>query len=344
MEIILGIIAGVLILPTAGFLYEAFFSARERRQFVAHPPAERIDIGGRKLHYWLEGKQHDAPTVILEAGAGSNSLDWSVAQPKISEYARTLAYDRAGLGWSDPADDGRKPENIVSDLKALLNALGEKPPYVLVGHSFGGLYVRKYAETYPDEVAALVLVDSSHPQMLKDEDRQGEITRLKRVQQFKRFGMLRLLIKRILTRLEELPEAERKRYVAMTMHDTSESLTEVAPVLRDGVELTDDLGDLPLVVVCRSVTEEASSSRRWHEYQKDLLDLSTNTRFFVGERGSHFVQMTESDLVAQAVLAALAKAGFRDAGDEPVAALDVNDDAEAIEVDEMGESDEPDDS
>lgn len=341
MEIILGIIAGILILPTGGFLYEAFFSARERRKFVAHPPAELIDIGGRKLHYWLDGEEHDAPTVILEAGAGSNSLDWSVAQPKISEHARTLAYDRAGLGWSDPANDKRMPENIVSDLKALLNALGEKPPYVLVGHSFGGMYARKYAETYPDEVAALVLVDSSHPQMLKDEDRQGEITRLKRVQQFKRFGMLRLLIKRILTRLDKLPESERKRYVAMTLHDTGESLTEVEPVLRDGIDLMDDLGDLPLVVVCRAVTEESSSSRRWHEYQKDLLNLSTNTRFFVGERGSHFVQMTESDLVTQAVLVALAKAGFRDAGDEAVAALDVT---ESHEDDEMGESDEPDNS
>jgi pimeloyl-ACP methyl ester carboxylesterase len=103
-----------------------------------------------------------APTVILEAGGGGFAIDWSLVQPEIARATRVCAYDRARYGWSDPSPVAEMPANVVRDLHALLAAAGEKPPYVMVGHSMGGVYVRIFQRRYPDEVAGMVLSDPSH--------------------------------------------------------------------------------------------------------------------------------------------------------------------------------------
>jgi pimeloyl-ACP methyl ester carboxylesterase len=100
-------------------------------------------------------------TVILEAGASSFSLDWSLVQPEIAKTNRVCSYDRARMGWSDPGGF-ETAANIVRDLKALLTASAEKGPYVLVGASMGGIYVRLFQMRYPDDVAGMVLVDPTH--------------------------------------------------------------------------------------------------------------------------------------------------------------------------------------
>jgi len=133
---------------------------------IGPAPGRLIDIGGRKLHVNCTGPStavgpsgRTGPTVILEAGASSFAIDWSLVQPEIARTHRVCAYDRAGFGWSDPRKDVETPSRIVTDLHALLEAAGEKPPYVMVGASAGGLYVRLYQLAYPTQVVGLVLVD-----------------------------------------------------------------------------------------------------------------------------------------------------------------------------------------
>jgi pimeloyl-ACP methyl ester carboxylesterase len=124
--------------------------------------AECIDIGGRDLflHYIGEG----SPTVILEDGFGDTSGIWDKVQPEIARTTRVCSYDRAGLGQSDPPPtDVRTFGEVVTDLHALLAAAGVPAPYVLVGNSIGGLFVRLYAGTYSEEIAGLVLVDGVPP-------------------------------------------------------------------------------------------------------------------------------------------------------------------------------------
>src|SRR6185503_7396802 len=121
------------------------------------PPGRLVDVGGRKLHVNCAGS--GSPTVVLEAGASSFALDWSLVQPEIARTQRVCSYDRAGSGWSDPRPDVETPARIAADLHAALAAAGERPPYVLVGHSAGGLYVRLYQLEHPNEVVGLVLVD-----------------------------------------------------------------------------------------------------------------------------------------------------------------------------------------
>lgn len=120
-------------------------------------PGRLIDIGGRRLHVQCSGS--GAPTVILEAGASSFALDWALVQPEVARRQRVCSYDRAGSGWSDPRPDVETPARVVADLHTLLAAAREQPPFVLVGASMGGLYVRLYQLDYPDHVLGLVLVD-----------------------------------------------------------------------------------------------------------------------------------------------------------------------------------------
>ena len=101
------------------------------------------------------------PVVILEAGAGGSTLDWRRVQRTLARSTRVCAYDRAGMGFSDPGPMPRTSEAVVADLAALVKAAGIKPPYVLVGHSLGSYFVRLYADHYPGDVVGMVLVDPS---------------------------------------------------------------------------------------------------------------------------------------------------------------------------------------
>jgi pimeloyl-ACP methyl ester carboxylesterase len=121
-------------------------------------PGRLIDIGGRRLHLLCSGE--GSPTVILEAGASSFAIDWTLVQRDAARTNRTCSYDRAGMGWSDPATPTTRASS-ASDLHTLLEKAGEHGPYVLVGASRGGLLVRSYLDAYPDDVAGFVFVDPS---------------------------------------------------------------------------------------------------------------------------------------------------------------------------------------
>src|SRR5205823_4124433 len=128
----------------------------------AHPaPGRLVDAGGYRLHLNCAGDS--SSTVILESGLANRSADSDIVQPEIAGATRVCSYDRAGIGWSDYGAEPRDPWRIATELHNLLQAANVPGPYVLTGHSFGGLYVRMFAALYPEEVMGMVLVDSSHP-------------------------------------------------------------------------------------------------------------------------------------------------------------------------------------
>ena len=149
----------LLLLPVAviaaGLLYQRIGAARDRARYP--PPGRLIKVGGTKLHVRKEGQ--GKPVVVLESGIGASSLSWAVVQSRIASFTTTISYDRAGLGWSEPCRATRSVPAMVNELRSLLSQANELPPYIFVGHSFGGLLVRAYASLYPQEVAGLVLVD-----------------------------------------------------------------------------------------------------------------------------------------------------------------------------------------
>jgi pimeloyl-ACP methyl ester carboxylesterase len=150
----------LLAIALAAASIEAQVTAPQRSATQALPPApgRLIDVGGRRLHLLCSGE--GSPTVILEAGASSFAIDWTLVQREVSRTNRTCSYDRAGMGWSDPATPTTRASS-ADDLHTLLEKAGERGPHVLVGASRGGLLVRSYLEAYPDDVAGFVFVDPS---------------------------------------------------------------------------------------------------------------------------------------------------------------------------------------
>jgi pimeloyl-ACP methyl ester carboxylesterase len=149
----LGIGAGLL---TAGFVYQCIGSHRDRVRYAGSGRFVKIGDGCRL--YLLE-QGSGGPTVLFEAGIGATNLNWRHIQETVSHFTGTASYDRSGLGFSSRCRTARTPANIAIELHDLLNRAGIRPPYILVGHSFGGLVMRRYALLYPQEVVGVLLVD-----------------------------------------------------------------------------------------------------------------------------------------------------------------------------------------
>lgn len=128
------------------------------------PRGKFYDVGGRKMRLVCEGPSTASPTVLLEAGAFGFAADWGAVQEALTaEGVRSCAYDRAGMGFSDPSPDVRDGKAIEADLTKLLNVAGEKGPFVLVGHSMAGMRMPLFAASHPDSVIGVVLVDAASP-------------------------------------------------------------------------------------------------------------------------------------------------------------------------------------
>jgi pimeloyl-ACP methyl ester carboxylesterase len=152
-------VLAVLALASIGGGYE---TAAEAADAAAFPmPGQLIDVGGHRLHLHCTGS--GSPTVVLEPGGGEMSSNLGWITPEVARDTRVCVYDRAGRGWSEPAGTPQDGARIAADLRTLLHRADVPGPYVLAGHSFGGLYVLTFAARYPDEVAGMVLVDSTAP-------------------------------------------------------------------------------------------------------------------------------------------------------------------------------------
>jgi pimeloyl-ACP methyl ester carboxylesterase len=156
MVIALCILAIAIVLVATGFFYQQLGSRRDRKLYTE--PGSWVTVGnGCDLYFTALGMGE--PTVLFESGIGATHLNWRHIQEAVAEFTGTVSYDRGGLGWSDPCRTARTPLNIARELRQMLQRAGHKPPYILVGHSFGGLVMRRFALLYPDEVAGVLLVD-----------------------------------------------------------------------------------------------------------------------------------------------------------------------------------------
>jgi pimeloyl-ACP methyl ester carboxylesterase len=149
----------VLALACVGALYEAAGNWMDLHRFPQR--GRSFPAGAVRLN--LDCTGHGEVTVVLDSGMGGPALDWVLVQPDVARFTRVCSYDRAGYGWSDASPAPRTSLQIAHELKSLLDAAGEKGPFVMVGHSFRGYNVRVFTSLYPTDVAGMVLVDASHP-------------------------------------------------------------------------------------------------------------------------------------------------------------------------------------
>jgi pimeloyl-ACP methyl ester carboxylesterase len=248
-----------------------------------------IDVGAYRLYYHCMGE--GTPAVILEAGWGDVGDTWSLVQPEVATYTQACVYDRVGLGRSDPGPEPPTYLHAVDDLHALLENASIAPPYILVGHSLGGMYMRLYADRYPDGAVGLVLVDSSHPES---------------------FGRNAAVLPP-----ETSDESESLRFYREWFTGYRRDPTLRSELLEPG-----SLGDLPLVVLTAMNKQRAEDlpaglneqfNQIWLELQQELALMSTNSTHVVSEVSEHFIQHDEPELVIQAILDLLLE--VRSAGD-----------------------------
>lgn len=159
VNIWIGIGAALVALAGAGVVYQFRGAARDRRTIL--PPGRMLSVGTHRLHVVEAGEGE--PTVVFEAALGASSVSWALVQPEIAKVTRTFAYDRAGMGFSESGPEPRTAQRIVDEMHAVLEAANATRPYVLVGHSYGGMTCRLFAARYPDEVGGMVLLDPADP-------------------------------------------------------------------------------------------------------------------------------------------------------------------------------------
>src|ERR1700730_4509039 len=298
----------LLLLALGGFTYEQIGRARDASS-LPQRVGQAIDIGGRTLNLYCSGE--GSRKLIPATGGNSPGYGWTAVQAKLATFTRACWYDRAGVGWSDPPEGPRTSATVVSDLHEMLSRAGVPPAYVLVGASIGGEYARMYASRYPHDVAALVLVDSAHPDqqeppfMLSPFNRMSPSGRefvCSALPFMSRFGILRFLASRmggpvppqsspereILVKLNAQPKALRTQVeegcAATDGGRLVPTLGTGNPELDNAARDAGSLGDRPLVVLTAGrywappglEKEAADYHEMWvHQLQASLARLST---------------------------------------------------------------------
>lgn len=244
----------------------------------------QVDVGGRRLRINCAGTNLEGrPTVILESGFGSPSSVWNKVQPEVAKFTRVCSYDRAGLGGSEPVPAPRTIVALTEDLHALLANAKIPGPYVLVGHSLGGMLARLYASYYPAEVVGMVLVDSAH----EDEVDRG----------------LALLPPEMLKEMLRKAKPEDIRVQGPESVDTC----SIRPVMN----AMNWHGAIPLAVLMQGLPyrpddySSPSLAPKYYqlhlEMQRNLVGLSPKGRQVIAEKSGHFIHQDQPELVIDAV-------------------------------------------
>ena len=317
--VILVILILVMVTLTAGAIAKSVLAKQ-------HPaPGQLVDVGGYKLHIHCTGQ--GSPTVILDAGLGDFSATWGLVQPEVTNAARVCSYDRAGYGWSDPSPRPRTINMMAEELHTLLLNANIQGPYVLVGHSLGGLIVRVYTHNYPDEVVGMVLVDSTHEEqylrLATAVPKYVDVQKSGVEQANGQYRLFRFLSSTGMMAL--IPQSIPNPGFSDDVFDQYKSIWATTAffetILSEGQALEGILaearalhitnfGDLPLIVLSAEFSGSNpdfsdAQNQQLGEIQRilqsDLLALSSNSKQIIAEQSSHYIQSEQPELVIDAI-------------------------------------------
>ena len=297
-------VVATLAIAAVGGGYETVREALDARAYP--PPGQLVDVGGHRLHLHCTGS--GSPTVILEPGGGASSSDMAWVAPAVAQHTRVCVYDRAGRGWSDPVDGPQDGAAIAADLHTLLQRARVPGPYVLAGHSFGGLYVQIFAAQFPDQVAGLVLLDSTAPEpgpaQPTGTDPFHVVDRVAAVSAASaHLGAGRLQNPFSYTTLPPRARAE-ARATSSTAKHVASSIEEYAGASR-AIQQASALTSLhgkPLIVL---TADQGNNDDQWQTKQNHMATLSTNSLH-------RHAQATHASLLADEADAAVAGQAIRD--------------------------------
>jgi pimeloyl-ACP methyl ester carboxylesterase len=313
----------------AGLSYQAIGTARDRRRHP--PPGWLVDVGGHRLHVQVAGAGR--PTVVFDSALGGSCLSWALVQPAVAGLATTCTYDRAGLGWSESGPLPRTAGRCAEELRELLARAPVPGPYVLVGHSFGGLVARVFASRHRELVAGLVLVDAPHARewlhltgerarrlrwggrlarygawlarlgvarLVAALASRGAVGAARSSVTVASLGLLRTEQDRIIAPIHRVPAPLRPMLRSMWMQPkffrALAAHIEAMPETSAEVDASGPFGDLPLVLISSSRPTAARLAD-----QAEVAALSTQSRHLIAAESGHWVPLDEPSIVIEGI-------------------------------------------
>ncbi|WP_087016456.1 alpha/beta fold hydrolase [Thaumasiovibrio subtropicus] len=308
----------VLVIAFVAYVLYQGHSTKKALTAVTLPPGQLHDVGGYRLHMYCAG--HGSPTVVMEAGGSDFSLTWRNIQDKLARETRVCSYDRAGLGWSERHPDAlRSSELMLAEFEKLLAAAQVEGDLVLVGHSFGGMLVRRYAHEHADRVKGMVLVDAAY-ELISDRTKaiyeginEASLAELATVSTLQQLGLLALSPEEIPD--PGMPETLLSQYrsVLATTDHVNGMQDELSHMAENYERLVDAhlirMGEMPLVVISASDNSLPQLSEddnfhlnaEWQSFQRRLATLSANSRHIKVPNSDHYLHLQHPDIVVNAV-------------------------------------------
>lgn len=311
----------ILLLVGAGMVYQAIGLVRDAH--IYPPTGKLVRVNGHRLH--LSSSGAGGPVVVMDSGLGHTSLVWSLVQAEVAGFTRVCVYDRAGYGWSEVGPMPRTSQQIVAELHALLANADIPGPYVLVGHSFGGLNMTFYASQYPDEVVGLVLLDTlpkdiqtENPYALRQFSSWNRL-KYRALSTMTRLGLFRLFLRvkgveATFGFAQQLPREYRPLLTASVLRKTFESAAAEATALGESVAIVraaPPLKDVPLVVLSHGIPDMftgnmgaqdvEAAERIWQSMQAYIATLSSQGTLIIAEKSGHKIHLDQPEAVIAAI-------------------------------------------
>ena len=244
---------------------------------IQHHASQMVDAGGHRLHMVVAGG--GSPTVVLESGLGDTQEPWAKVKPEAAKFSKVVAYDRAGLGRSDSGPSPRTARRIAAELHTALKNAGLAPPFILVGHSAGGLFIRVFANMYPDEVAGMVFVDPT------PEDFFERLRAIQSPEERKRF------------------EEKEREYVGRASEGRRAEWASLAIDLEQA-RAAAPLPDVPVILLTGMADEPGKTpeaKQLWLSLHHEWLRTIPNARHVVTGKSGHYIQVDEPESVVDAI-------------------------------------------
>lgn len=315
IKIIILFIIFLFLLIISGFVFE--WSASKNSASDYPPPGQMVDIGGYRLHVHKQGT--GSPVILLESGSGESSLSWRDIPTSLSKSATIISYDRAGYAWSDESPLPRTGDNIVKELHTALDGADIKGPYILVGHSLGGMYSRLFAQKYQNEVSGIVLIDA-RPE--NDANRTEPIYEKENPKSnpspffsilLTESGAFRLFPNFLLTgRIEKEDRKDFVHIVASPKYFRAVAEEGDLATSTENEIRNQKLGDIPVRVIARGQEQDLTQfgidkqannliEQSWQLGQREMLKISTNSQLIIAKKSEHMIIHTEPDLVIKVI-------------------------------------------